>query len=155
MSYEAGVGVALCLWAFSTAQLVIALNSRMARNLSKVGLRIAWSTLQPVPMTAADAARGSVARLLRFLAFCAIGVLSVALSWFYVFAWVVLTAYKWSKDSGAPEAVKTYRWKVRNLDMSFDDMVRELVTLRSSEPIDLEEAKASIRNDMRGRGLPA
>ena len=58
-------------------------------------------------------------------------------SWLYVAGVVAMFVYSKSKDSGVPESIRAYRWKLKNVDMSFEDMVREVMKLSENYPRNL------------------
>lgn len=146
MTYENGVGVALLLWFFNAIMIVVSVNSQMNRNLKKVGQRLSWLTLTAKAMDRADLNRPWWKSLLKYLLIVGLNLVFTLASWLYVAGVVVMYVYGKSKDSGAPEAIRAYRWKLKNVDMSFDDMVREAMKLSDKPPEEFEQ----FREDLRG-----
>lgn len=145
MTYENGVAVALLLWLFNAVMIVVNVNSRMNRSLNKVGLRLSWLTFAPKAMTRNDLNRPWWRSLLKYLLIVGFNLICVFGSWLYVAGAVVMYIYSKSKDSGAPDAVRAYRWKLKNIDLSFDDLVREAMKLDDKPPGEFDQ----VRNDMR------
>lgn len=145
MTYENGVGVALLLWLFNAIMIVVNVNSQMNRNLNKVGQRLSWLTLTAKAMDRNDLTRPWWKSFLKYLLIVGLNLVFTLASWLYVAGVVVMYVYGKSKDSGAPEAIRAYRWKLKNVDMSFDDMVREVMKLSDRPPEDFEQ----FREDMR------
>lgn len=77
----------------------------------------------------------------------------VLTSWLYVLLVGAQVAYKLAKDRGAPQAVREFRWRLRNVDLSFDDLVRELMKLAGENPENFESFRDQIRSEVRERGL--
>ena len=127
--YELGLLIAFLLWAVQTINLIAQLNSRMARNFRKIGYRISWSTMNPKAMSRADLERGPIGSLLKFLVVTALNLPFVLLSWIYAAYVVGAFAYARIKDAGTPEEVRQFRRRVRQKDLSRDEMARELTAL--------------------------
>lgn len=51
--------------------------------------------------------------------------------------------YRYSQDSGAPQSVKDFRWKIKNYEMTFDELVLEVMKLKEipSEEFDLVKSE--------------
>lgn len=153
MSYETGLGLAFLLWLYGTVATLIAINSQFERNLNKIGQRLSWITLTPKPLTASDQSRGAIKSVFRFLILALIGLASVLLSWLYVAWFLGSMIYMKSKDSGAPQAIKEYRWKLRNMDLSLDQLIRESMKVAGQEESAFEQVKADLLQMMRDEGL--
>jgi hypothetical protein len=151
--YETGLGIAFLLWAASMVHLLVMINSTMERNLNKVGLRLSWASLKPRQMDELDLARTWLHKVLIFTFIAAIGLVCVLLSWLYV-AWIIgQFMYMRFKDNGAPQSVKEYRWKLKNCDLSFDQIVREGMKLEEQDPDLFEETRNNMIQEMQDRGL--
>jgi hypothetical protein len=155
MDYGTGVGLAFLLWLFYAASCVVRANSLLARNLAKVGMRISYLDLKPTPMTAADVQRSLIGRFLRASLAVLVALPFVLGSWLYVLWFVGAIIFAKSKDAGAPTAVREWRWRMKNVDMSFDDAVTELLKLSAIAPEQMPEARAALIGDLRGRGISA
>lgn len=145
MTYENGVGVALLLWLFNAIMIVVNVNSRMNRNLNKVSQRLSWLSFAAKSMNRDDLSRPWWKSLLKYLLIVGFNLVFTLTSWLYVAGVVAMFVYSKSKDSGAPEAIRAYRWKLKNVDMSFDDMVREVMKLSDKPTVEFEQ----FREDMR------
>lgn len=153
MSYETGIGIAFLLWLYGTVTSLLAINSQLERNLNKIGQRLSWLTLKPKPLTASDQSRGTLQSVFRFLILSLIGLASVLLSWLYVAWFLGAMVYMKSKDAGAPQAIKEYRWKLRNMDLSLDQLVREGMKVTGQDESAFEQVKADLLRAMRDEGL--
>lgn len=152
-SYEGGVAVAFLLWLYSVVALLVALNSTYERNLNRIGQRTSWFTLLPKEMSAEDSTRTPLFKSTLFLLACGIGLISTLLSWLYLAAFAAQFVYRKSKDAGAPVAVKDFRWKLRNTEMSFDQLVKELMKVSELDPASFEVVREERLFSLRERGL--
>ena len=155
MDYEAGVGIAFLLWLFYAGSCVVRANSLFARNLAKLGMRISYLDLKPKPMTTADVHRSPVGHFLRGSLVVLVALPFVLASWLYVLWFAGAFIFARSKDAGAPTAVREWRWRMKNVDMSFDDAVAELLKLNATPSEKIPEARAALIDELRGRGIPA
>jgi hypothetical protein len=153
MSYENGLLIALGLWLIGTVMVVINEFSLFNRNLNKIGYRLSWLNGSPKFMTGADVQRPIWLSLLKFLLIAVLGLAFCFLSWLYVFAAAGIFVYRKTKDSGAPENVKNYRWQMRNIEMSRDQVIRELMKIENIAPEKFEEYKEVTLTAMRNNGL--
>jgi hypothetical protein len=153
MDYETGLLVAFFIWLWGLAMMVLNVNSQMNRNLQKVGIRISWLTFSPKPMTKAEQVRPFWKHVLKFLLLAAIGIPFIFLSWLQVVIFIGTVLYKHSKDSGAPELVREFRWKLRNSDLTMDQVIRELMKVQEVPPDQFDQFKTEVIDDMIQRGL--
>jgi hypothetical protein len=151
--YETGVGFALLLWVWSSFFLLIEINSRMERNLNKVGQRVSWLGLEPKMMTQRDQQRIFVCKVLKYLLIVLVGFVSAWLSWLYVFLSIALIAYRLNKSRGEPQNIREFRWKLKNVDMSFDQIVIGLMSVAEQDPAEFEAVKQHVLDEMKERGL--
>ena len=153
MSYENGLAIAFMLWLVSMITTLVLINSRLERNLNKIGQRLGWLTLTPKAMDAEEMNRSAFKKIFKFLFIAGFGLPFVLLSWLYVAVFLGTFIFRRSKDAGAPQAVREFRWKMKNVDMSFDDIVREMMKA-SDQPIDeFERVRGEILEEMAGRGF--
>ena len=138
-SYEAGLIVALVLWAWSAASLIISLNSTLERNLNRIGQRLSWITRAPKPMDADDRAGVTMGKVWKFLFIVGIGLPFVLLSWAYVGYSAAVWLYQWTKNFGEPQAIKEYRWKMRNIDMTLDQIAKEMLKVSGDDTETFEQ----------------
>jgi hypothetical protein len=125
----------------------------MEKNLNKMGQRISWVTLKPTPMEAADQRRSRLYKVGKFALIVLIALPFTLLSWAYVLYLVGQFLYFRARDSGVPQGVKEYRWKLRNSDMTFDQLIREAMKVQEQDPASFEQLKAELRQEMADRGL--
>lgn len=152
--YETGIFFALLLWLYNAVMIVVSVNSRLERNLNRMGQRLSWFTLMPKPLEPEDLSRSTTSKVLRYLLVVGIGLPFVLLSWLNVALAIATILYRRAKDSGAPQAVREFRWKLRNTDLSFDQLVKESMKAAEEDPSKFEEFRASIVNELEERGLP-
>ena len=148
MTYENGIGVALLLWLFNAIMIVVNVNSRMNRNLNKVGQRLSWLYFSAKAMNRDDLTRPWWKSLLKYLLIVGFNLVFTLTSWLYVAGVVAMFVYSKSKDSGVPEPIRAYRWKLKNVDMSFDDMVREVMKLSEKPSEEFEHSRDSMRAEI-------
>ena len=79
--------------------------------------------------------------------------LFVFLSWINVFINVVAIIYRLSKDNGVPREVKEFRWKLRNRDLTFDEIVKEIIKVRGLDESNFEQIKQEMIGGLREKGL--
>lgn len=152
--YESGVIVALLIWAWQSVNLLILVNSRMERNLNRVGQRFSWIHLQPKNMNRPEKGGPLYISAAKYIFIVLFQLMFVALSWLQVFAFAVMVAHRITKDAGAPPEVKELRWKLRNQEMSFEQIVQAGMKATGQPPERLEQAKQELADNMRERGLP-
>lgn len=151
-SYEGGVAIAFCLWVFSSASMLVSINSRLERNLNRIGQRLSWVTLRPKPIEA-DESASVIRKILKFSLIVGMSAPFLLLSWVYVAFWVGSQGYRLIQDRGAPSAVREFRWKLRNMDLSFDQLVRELMKITDEDPNSFESYKSKVVAELTERGL--
>lgn len=153
-TYENGILIALIMWAWGFISIIIRSNSLFSKNLRKVGKRISWFDLSIIDITHQDAQRTNTKRILLFVFWWIILPLPFVLtSWAYVLIALAMLVYRVSKDFGVPVSVKEFRWKLRNTDMDFDQIVKELMILSDQNLSELEVTKQSLRQSIRDRQL--
>ena len=153
--YESGLAVAFILWFIGNINLLISINSRFEKNLNKIGQRLSWLTLMPVPMKMADVKMTNVLKIFTFSLIALIGFFLILLSWMFVALYVGSFVYKKMKDIGAPKTVKEFRWKLRNTDMTFDQIVKEVMKVTDQDPVCFESFRNDLINDLESKGLLA
>ncbi len=120
--YETWVGVAFLIWFFSVVRFFIAINSQLERNLNKIGVRHSWLTLTPKPLEPADAPRSLGAKIFAFVWIFGWGFAAILLGPITVACFVGGWLYQMSKGRGMPADFKEFRWKMRNLDLSAEQI---------------------------------
>lgn len=146
MSYEGGLLIALILWFFSVVRSIIIINSQMEKNLATIGKRSSFLG----GMIDIDYRKSSKKRtVIKFLIIHMLGFVFIIFSWIYVFFALGTYVYIFYKDIGAPVAVKEFRWKLKNLDMTLDEIIRELMIVSGQDLSNFENVKADIVNDLK------
>jgi len=153
-SYEGGIVIASMLWLAGIVIMLVTINSTFERNLNKIGQRLSWLTLNPKAMDAEEMTHSTFRKIFKFLFIVGIGLPGLLLSWLYVAWFVGAFGYKRTKDAGAPQAVREFRWKMKNVDMSFDQLVRELVKVSGEDPATFEKVRNDLIQEMEDRGFP-
>lgn len=153
--YESGLILAFLLWLWITISAIVSINSRMNRNLQKIGQRLSWLTMSPKPISPEEASQTTFRKVMKFLLLYGTGLPFVLASWLYVLYVVILLVYRKTKDSGAPQAVREFRWKLRNTDMTFDQLVKELMKVSDQDPSTFEKVKADLIHELQEQGLHA
>lgn len=151
LSYETGVLLAFLLWLWSVISAIVSINSQMERNLNKIGQRLSWLTMTPKPVAPEEANRSWLKKVLKFLLLHGIGLPFILTSWLYVVYGVGMLLYRKSKDAGAPQAVREFRWKLRNTEMTFDQIVKEMMKASDQDPADFEKIKTEILQELEVR----
>jgi hypothetical protein len=152
-SYENGLVIAFFLWLIGTIHILVSINSKLQRNLNKIGQRLSWITLSPKPMEAEDLSRSAFSKTVKFIFISGIGLISALLSWLYVAMFLGAFIYKRMKDAGAPQAVREFRWKLRNADLSFDQLAKELMKVLEHDPANFEKFREDLVQDLKNQGL--
>ena len=149
--YELGLLVAFLIWLYSSVAILLRVNSQFERNLNKIGQRLSWTTGKIVHLDSAKQTLGN--KICKYFLIVFTGLVFVLLSWGYVAMAVMSFIHTFSKDIGAPQSVKEFRWKLRNRNLSFDDIVKETVLVAGQPPHNFEEAKEAILSDLEERGF--
>jgi len=153
MDYETGVGAAVLCWLFYAASLLVRINSQTQRNLKKVGMRLSWVSNKADAWTGEDEKKSIWWSIGKYAVCIAIQVPFLLLSWIYAAYSVGSILWHLWKDLGAPQSVKEYRWKMRNRDMDFVEVVREMWKLNEST-VPLEDFLAATADEVREKGMP-
>lgn len=153
-TYENGFAIALLMWAWSFISIIIKSNSLFSKNLKKLGKKISWFDLSIADITYNDAKITRTKRVMFFIFWWVILPLPFTLtSWVYVFIVSAMFIYRITKDFGAPADVKGFRWKLRNIDMGFDQLVKELMIISNQDLSELEKVKQEIRQSIKERQI--
>ncbi len=123
--YELGVFWAFIIWLIETSRLFLSLNSQLNKNLRKVGCRLRWSGGQPRMMEQDEINPTRNKVIVKTSLYVLWGLISIALSWLFVI-YSTFKAVKsfYSYNFGSPEVVKIQRFKMKNIDMSFDEILK-------------------------------
>ena len=153
-SYENGVIVCILLSLYRAVSLLLLINSTYSKNLRRIGLRVRWSELTVVEIEKSDVNQSFLKKIAKFLTVIGVEWIFFATSWLYVLVNVGLIVYRYSKDSGAPERVKNYRWKMKNVNMTYEQVIKEHMKLNEMKEEDFEQVKKETIQSMEERGLP-
>ncbi len=137
-TYETGVFIAFCLWLYSLVMTIVRANSLFAQNLRKVNMRLSWSSGQPVPAEDRSSWGWVVFKIFWFFG---VGLLSTLLSWLSVLWFVGAHLYQWHKQSGMPAGIKELRWKMRNIELTQEQVTATLQ--QAAELVSTPTASAS------------
>jgi len=149
--YEIGCGVAFFIWLGWLARLLISINSQLERNLNKVGYRLSWLSLRPKPMDNNHRQRGFLRKAGKFIFVALLGTISIWFSWLYVAINIGGFAYFYLNDVGAPQNVKEFRWRMRNTDLTFDEIVQGMALVAGNK-LDPMHLGQQLREEMIDRG---
>lgn len=138
---------------FSSVMLIVQINSRMERNLNKVGQRLSWTTLRAEPLSSDDLKKSLFRKIFKYILIVGFTFVCTFLSWLYVALVVGSFLYKTSKDYGALQAVKEFRWKLRNVDLTFDQMIQEMMKLDNAGHATFEQYKEALQRELILKGL--
>lgn len=124
-NYELGVFWAFIIWLIETSRLVFSLNSQLNRNLRKVGCKIRWAGGQPRMMEQDEINPTRIKVITKSSLYLLWGMISIALSWLFVIYSTVRHIKSFcSYYFDTPEVVKIQRFKMKNIDMSFDEILK-------------------------------
>lgn len=123
--YEQGIVIALLLWLYTTVVMIIKKNSLMEKNLNRIGktISIAGTGIKDIKYPK-DSIGKSVAK---HTLMASIGLFLTLFSWGYVLLVGGTLIYTFMKDIGVPQSIKEWRWKLKNLDMTFDELIKEIL----------------------------
>ena len=122
--YEKGLVLALFIWLFNAGRLIVNVNSQLERNLHRMGQRLSWVTVTPKPSSGEEwGHRTWFGKLCKFLFLALLRLIFAFTSWLYVLTALGGLAWALAKDAGAPAAVREFRGKMKNVDISFDHLV--------------------------------
>lgn len=125
--YEMGVTIAFLLWLYGCVSTVIRRNSLLENNLNKIGKK---TSLLGSDIVDIRYPKDSMSKaILKHVAVMVVSLILIVFSWLYVAVSLFTIFYSFKKDLGVPQAIKEYRWKLRNVDMSFDEIIKAIVKL--------------------------
>lgn len=149
-TYENGILFAFLLWIIGVVRVIILSNSRAQKNLEKIGKRISYNLGMIVDIT-----YDQESKLWTITKFILLHILLplpfVMLSWVYVVFSVIFYIYVFLKDLGAPQNIKEFRWKLRNTDLTLDQLIMHLIKINDHNPNDFESIKKELVENIRYR----
>lgn len=125
----------------------------LSENLRQVGLRISWAHGHPKPMEKDDLNRPPWYFFLKFcLAVLGLG-LGALFSWLNVIFIPIQVLIAFIKSFGVPRDVRDARWRLKNVPLDFDGVVRLLAVI--SGKLDYADDRAEILKSLQERKLIA
>ena len=125
--YNWGVWISFLHWLFESVFLILLINSRLEKNLNKVSQRLSWLSNYPKPIESIDQIHPPKYKMIfKYVFLRLFNLCFIFLSWFYLFYLFVNTIFNRYKRDGEPEVMKTFRWRMRNQDLTYDQILVEL-----------------------------
>lgn len=149
MTYELGVFFALLFWFFHMTMIVVRANSLLAKNLKKLGMRISWINGRPQPISYTEESRSFLSVFFRYALLAIFTLPIILLSWVYVLLVIADSIYRLTKNIGEPIARRELKWKFRNVDMSFDQIIIESMKANGEEIKDIEEIRQEFLREIK------
>lgn len=150
-SYENGLILAFFIWLICIGINIVQSNSMMQKNLNKIGRRIGYLGIVEIDYTKQSLSY-------RAFKFILIDVLLpipfLFLSWLYVAIVALMYAYNLKKDTGAPQLVKEFRWKLRNMDLSFDELIKALMIAEGQDLSEFDRVRDEYKEYLRNKKAP-
>lgn len=142
-TYESGLLIAFLFWVLGIIRIMLLATSKTQKNLRLIGKRMSYNLGMVVDY---DYKQESLTwKITKFILINILLPLPfILLSWLYVIFVVCSYIYVFFKDIGAPQTVKEFRWKIRNVDLSFDQMIRETMKIDEQDPNDFEKIKKEM-----------
>ncbi len=152
--YVAGVVVGLLIWFWRIIYAFLQINSQVVENLNLIGKRLSWLDFSVKEITLRNVNEGVFFKIIKFfLLWVLLPLIFVLTSWVYVVYVVGIFVYQKSKEKGMPQELKEYQWKIKNLHLTFDQMVELTFKMIDQKDINIEEFKSILKQNMRERGL--
>ncbi|EMW6422506.1 hypothetical protein [Acinetobacter baumannii] len=147
-TYENGVVIGFVLWIITLIRALFLINSKTQSNLRKVGKRLSlFGGVKDIEYRKQD----KLNLILKFIFIVVLPLGLIFLSWVYVIPTIVYYLYQFYQDFSAPQKVKDFRWKLKNLDLHQDQLIRWLMELSDQNPEDFEKIKKEINEDIERR----
>lgn len=125
--YEIGVYLSLFYWLYQSIFLIILINSQMEKNLNKVYQRLSWSTFRVKQIEKYEELHPHIFKtIMKYIFIVSLKLLFIFFSWVYLFYVFVNTMFNRYKQDGEPEVMKTFRWRMRNSNLSYEQILQEL-----------------------------
>ena len=104
-------------------------------------------------MDAENTNRSTLSKVMKFFLITGIGLPFVLLSWLRVAMLIGTFAYRRIKDIDAPQIIRELRWKLRNIDMSFDQLTKELTNASEQDSANFEIFRNDLIQELKDRDL--
>lgn len=151
MTYEDGIGVSFFICIYQLGMLIYYKNSQFEKNLNKLGLRLSYLTLTPTPYENEN--KPIYIKILKLLIIQIFNFAMIFLSWLFVLYFAFMVVRNFYNKIGMPQAIKDYQWKMRNMDLSIDNIIKLDMAARDISMNNFEEFKANILEDLHNRGF--
>lgn len=116
-------------------------------------MRLSWTNLTPKEISAQDLNRSVVMTAVKVALFVVSGLVGALFSWVTVAVQIGSFMYARMKDSGAPQTIKDYRWKMKNREMSFDEIVVEIMKITDQPSESFTDVREQMLQELAGRGV--
>lgn len=153
MTYENGVLIGLLCWLWYAVMIIVSTNSRLERNLNKVGMRHSWVSLSAKDMHHGDLNRPIWRKIIKYLVIVGFAFPFIFLSWIYVIFTAATVIYSLSKSVGKPQSVKELQWKLKNVDLTFDQIAKEMMKVNEEDQDNFEQFKENLLMNLQERGI--
>jgi hypothetical protein len=151
--YLYGLCASVLIWAANVAKLLYRPKSLRERNLHRIGLRTSRVSTQLKFLYGSDLSQSRSITLAIFWAIVLGEMLLLLGSWLYVAWWAAWRVRTFANDYSPPREVMDYRWKLRNMDMPFDQHVRESIKANGGDLSKFAEIHSDTLALMRRHGL--
>lgn len=147
-TYENGLILAFLIWIIGIVANIIQSNSMMQRNLKKIGKRIGFWGITDI-----DYSKQSpwYKGFKFFFIYILLPIPFLFLSWLYVGMVGLQYLYNLKKDMGAPQSIKEFRWRLRNIDLTFDELIKGLMVLEGQDLSDFDKVKSDYKEYLHNR----
>ena len=132
--YYWGIWISCFYWLYQSIFLIIMINSQLEKNLNKVYQRVSWFTRSIKPIQSLDEINPPLFKsIFKYLFLVLFNFCLIFLSWFYLFYLFINTMFNRYKQEGEPEVMKTFRWRMRNSDLTYDQIMEELYKIELTD----------------------
>ncbi|TVO39056.1 hypothetical protein [Vibrio algivorus] len=151
--YILGVLISFMFWCYDLCSAVFLnklRNQTFILNLNKIG-----KTMCPVTCTieARSSEITGLPKATMIIFSSLIGLLAIPFSWFHV-AFVLIRRFnRNSKRKALPQNVRDAVWRLHNMDMNLEDVIKAMATIKSGGDLsNFEEIREEIIDDLKFRG---
>lgn len=148
MSYETGFFIAIVLKIYELLMFTFMVNSQYQRNLNKIGLRLSWLTFEPKEMEAKDYQNKSSKVFYKSIIYIAYNFCHIFFSWLYIGYYLINLLWHFSKDRGVPQNIKELRWKLRNQNLTKDEVIIEFSKIKNLNQEQIEVLKLKVEEQL-------
>lgn len=152
-SYENGLLVNFLFIAYNYVNLLIQKNSIFERNLNKVGLRLSWTSLSAKEYYIDESRFSFIKKIIKFIFMFVLDVAFAMLSWLGIAIRIIMIIYFYNKRFGMPTKLKEYAWKLKNIDMSFHQLILAGMEANNVDESQYDSFSNEVLEGMRERGF--